>query len=119
MKKAAPFIFFGAIILFFVIKDAINNNKLSKNHRYAAGVFFRVSSSVDGGPLGEYSFKFNGNLIESSIGLENKRSVEIGKYYLVKFNPGNPKNCKIDIKKELSPTIIQSAPDSGWQSPPL
>lgn len=118
MKKAAPFIFFGIIIAFFVIKDAIRNNKLSKNHRFSSGAFYRITASVDGGPLGEFKFLFNKKWIKSSIVLRNKKTVEIGKYYLVKFNPNNPNSCKIDIEKEISPEIFQSLPDSGWLNPP-
>lgn len=120
MKKAAPFIVFGIVIVFFVIKDVIRNNKLLKNHRYAAGIFYRVSASVDGGPLGEYRFKSNGKVYESSTVLNNKKVVEIGKYYLVKFSPDNPQNCKIDIEKEISSETLQTLPDSGWlNSPPF
>ena len=118
MKKAAPFIFFGIVITFFVIKDAIRNNKLSKNHRYSAGTFYRVSASVDGGPLGEFKFKFTSKWIASNTVLRNKSSVEIGKYYLVKFNPDNPNTCRIDIKKEISSATLQTLPDSGWLTPP-
>jgi hypothetical protein len=119
MKKAAPFIFFGIIIAFFGIKDAIQSNKLSKNHRYSAGTFYRVSASVDGGPLGEYYYTFLGHRINGSMTLINKSSVEIGKYYLVKFSPDNPKNCKIDIQKEIILSVFQTLPDSGWINPPL
>jgi hypothetical protein len=118
MRKAAPFIFFGIVIAFFVIKDAIRNNKLSKNHRYSAGTFYRVSASVDGGPLGEYYYIFRGRRINGSMTLIDKSSVEIGKYYLLKFSPDNPNNCKIDIKKEISTETLQALPDSGWLKVP-
>ncbi len=114
MKKAAPFIFFGIIITFFIIRDVIRNNNISKNRRYSAGTFYRVTASVDGGPLGEFEFKFNGKSIEGSTGLQSKKVIEAGKYYLVEFDSKNPKNCKIDVMKEISPETFQKMPDSGW-----
>lgn len=119
MKKVAPFIFFGIVIAFFIIRDVIRNNNISKNRRYSAGTFYRVTSSVDGGPLGEFEFKFNGKLIAGSTGLQSKKVIEAGTYYLVEFDSKNPKNCKIDIMKEISPEALKRMPDSGWVTPPL
>lgn len=114
MRKVVPFIFFGIIITFFVIRNVIRNSNISKNRRYSAGAFYRVTASVDGGPLGEFEFKFNGKSVKGGTTLQSKRVIEIGKYYLVEFDYKNPKNCKIDIRKEISPDIFQKIPDNGW-----
>ncbi|MFT3675211.1 MAG: hypothetical protein QM781_04870 [Chitinophagaceae bacterium] len=114
MKKAAPLIFFGIIIMFFVIRNVIRNNNISKNRRYSAGSFYRVTVSVDGGPLGEFEFKFNGKSTTGGTTLQSSRAIELGKYYLVEFDSENPKNCRIDIRKEISPEILKKMPDSGW-----
>jgi hypothetical protein len=116
MRKFTPILIFGTILLFFVIKIWIRHRDLEDSHRYTVGAFFRISTAVDGGPLGEFKFRYKGNEFTSDIVLSSKENIDLNVYYLVKFNPRNPKNSRIFITNKFKKDV--DFPDTAWITVP-
>ncbi len=119
MKKYIFVIIIVVLVAFVWIKNYLRDQQISKNPRYSAGVFYDISSAVDGGPTGRYRFRFLNEWFKSDIVLEDQNVVKMGKYYLVKFSADKPNYSKIYISKEVSEELLRQMPDSGWIKSPF
>ena len=121
-NKYVPFIFFGLIISFFVIRNFIHEKKLNEAPRYTIGKVSDVSSTVDGGPMAEYTFQVNGKTYSGIFSLPSRDRREPGPKmmandkFLVKFVSDNPSISYPLTEIKFNDTA--TAPYNGWTKMP-
>jgi hypothetical protein len=121
-NKYLPFLFFGLVTTFFVIRNLIHEKNLKDASRYTVGHVKEISTVVDGGPMAEYTYQVNGKTYNGVFTLpsqeksnpEPKLSVNVK--FLVKFNLKNPAINFPMTEVRLRDTA--EAPDSGWAEIP-
>jgi len=92
-------------------------NKLEENFRYTIGKVKGYEGLARGGAALIYHFSYNG------IGYQEERPIDlskdrraqlIGKRFIVKFNPKNPKISRIQLDSLVTDSLLV-APPNGWK----
>jgi len=113
-KRYFSFLFFGIVAIVLVIREIVIHNKLNENMRFTIGTITRISSSVDGGPMADYTYLFNEKIYSGifTISPNDKVVPKKSHRFLVKFNFKEP-NISFPMIDQKIPTDA-AAPDSGW-----
>ena len=116
VKKYLPFVLFGIVITFFIVKILIENQILKSNHRYTVAIIKKISGAVDGGPDADFEYYVYGKSFSGFIEIKNfKKKVNVGDSFYLKFSTSSPRISEILVDMPIK-CPIQQIPDSGWSS---
>ena len=106
------------LMAFFVIKYFYDKNVLKESHRYTVGKVYNFRALGGSGYSVDFSFIVNNKEYKGDYIIYHKRYDLIGKYFIIMFNPDNPKNNKILLNKLVFVDSTKKIPPEGWDKIP-
>ena len=105
-------------LLFIILGiNYLNYLKLEREHKYTIGYIYEIKVRGNGGFNVYYKYKVN-NIEITNMETDTYYGKKLlNKRFLVKYQPSNPKNCKILLKYRIKDGI--KAPPDGWDSLPI
>lgn len=100
--------FLMAIILLFVVikRYVFDESKLNSNFKFTQAIVYRISYPSDGGPDADFKYCVNQIEYKSYISFNpTQQKITVGKIYLLKYYPPNPKVARILLNNPLDSSI--------------
>lgn len=91
------------ILLFLVLKRYVfDDGKLNSQYKFTQAIVYKISYPSDGGPDAEFKFCVDQIEYKSYILFNpTQQKVTVGKNFLLKYYPPNPKIARILLDKPL------------------
>ncbi|MFV0507412.1 MAG: hypothetical protein ACK5L5_12055 [Bacteroidales bacterium] len=93
----------------------MKNSRLQYSHRYSIGSVTDINRATRAGDYVSYSFIVDEKMYKGSSAtpISDRETIWIDRRFLVKYNPNNPRNSKLQTAYPV-PDCIQESPTDGW-----
>jgi hypothetical protein len=95
------------IVLFVVVKRyVLDEGRLNSNHRFTIATVYKISYPADGGPDADFQYCVNQVVYKNYASFNpNQQKNIVGKKFLLKYYPPDPKIARILLGKPLDSSV--------------
>jgi hypothetical protein len=96
------------IIIFVIIKRyGFDESKLNSNYKFTQAIVYRISYPAEGGPDADFEYCVNQLVYRGFISFNpTQQKIMVGKKFLLKYYPPNPKIARILLDSPLNSNSI-------------